>query len=67
MWQPLHQLQHQWLMLLRAAHCAVRAALAAVAGVVRLDCMVSRDELLDDEGDEDIVEDTREEVAKHGR
>jgi hypothetical protein len=50
------------------AAAAAPAAGAAAAGgcVVRLAAMVDRDELLDDEEYDDIVEDTRTEVAKYG-
>lgn len=45
-----------------------RADSAALGGlcVVRLECMVTRDELQDDEDYEDILDETREEVAKYG-
>jgi hypothetical protein len=35
--------------------------------VVKLDCMVEREELLEEEDYEEILEDTREEVAKYGK
>eukprot|EP00879_Flechtneria_rotunda_P013232 GHRR01013817.1.p1 GENE.GHRR01013817.1~~GHRR01013817.1.p1 ORF type:complete len:453 (+),score=205.82 GHRR01013817.1:1432-2790(+) len=40
---------------------------SVVGRVVRLACMVERDELLDDEEYEDLMEDTRTEVAKYGQ
>jgi hypothetical protein len=49
-----------------AAGLSSASSVNASGRVVRLDCMVERDELLDDEEYEDIVEDTREEVAKYG-
>jgi hypothetical protein len=52
----------------RTSSAAVAAAAAAAGGgcVVRLAAMVERDELLDEEEYDDIVEDTRTEVAKYG-
>jgi len=45
-----------------------RADSAALGGlcVVRLECMVTREELQDDEDYDDILDETREEVAKYG-
>lgn len=43
-----------------------RVSSVATGRVVRLACMVERDELLEDEDYDDIMQDTRTEVAKYG-
>lgn len=48
------------------AAALARASSIVVGRVVRLACMVERDELLDEEDYQDIMEDTKTEVSKYG-